>query len=245
MSLKLILPILINFQSFYSRRTGAVFSSDTRLDSQDSILDARSVWEEATQAIFKHRPLGIMKRRTHKKSRRKAEKKKDQQNEPEMVKVPHVPQVPAYGFPYFPSNFAMEKGQTQAVFLSPFHTHQHHQQVLPPPVMQSQGSFYEALIQPSHAAAASMQNSFMMTPPPYQGHLSGHPLMPARSPVFIVHLPKPPIAVPYDPLIIGGIPHNMIPIHPLPQIINHHDTHLNHDQVSVDPFFSFFFPGKV
>lgn len=62
--------------------------------------------------------------------------------------------------------------------------------------------------------------------PSYQ--FPGHPLMhsglpplpSASNPMFVVHMPKPPLAAPYDPMIFGGIPQGMIPPHPLQQLID-------------------------
>lgn len=59
-------------------------------------------------------------------------------------------------------------------------------------------------------------------------HMPSHPMLhaglphlsSASSPVFVVHMPKPPLAAPYDPLILGGIPQGMIPVHPLQQLID-------------------------
>ena len=198
-----------------SRRTGAVFSSDLGQEIQDSLLDARSVWEEATQAIFKHRPLGIIRRRKKSKRRHSDNKRKDSSQS-------NAAAVQSQGYDYpFATRAA---GEPAAVYLTPIHPHQHHQQILPAPGH----SYFDAMIQsqqvpqsPYMMAATGTHNSY---------HMPGHPIlhagvpqyvsrMPASSPVFVIHMPKPPMAAPYDPLILGGIPEGMIPVHPLQQLI--------------------------
>ena len=177
----------------------------------DKLIEARNMWEEATQALFRHRPLGLIRRR------KKAKKPvSDKRSQPE-------PSTSTASYPFSLFGPETEKASS-TLFISPVHPYQHHQQVLPAP----HSGYYTPLMQTPGMPASIPSSPFMMAAasPHTSYQLPGHPMLssaltqlPAASaPYFVVHMPKPPIAPPYDPLM-QAMPHPLIPVHPLHHII--------------------------